>query len=481
MSSAPPRERRSSGSRGTCGRAPSRTGTPATATSARGRSSCAGPRACAGPTGSASSGSRPSSSPSSRARSTRCRAGAPSADRRAERGAGAGAPSADRRAERGGRRGRAAVVRPAEAPFRLQHFCPLAEPRSIIAPSMRARLPLITALLVGLLLAGAGAVYGYDRSRADLIADGVRIGGIDVGGLTPAQARVKLRRAVLDPLNRPVRVRAVGERFRLTPARARIAVDLDGSVAAALGRSRRGNMLGRTVRALSGGTVSADVPLDVHYSHRAVRQLVKRVGAAGDRDAVDASVDLEHASGTPTPSHEGRKLPARRLARDVRLQLLNTGARTLVRAHTRVGKPAVTVSDLEQKYPAVILVNRSAFQLTLYENLKPVKTYGIAVGQVGLETPAGLYNVENKAVDPDWHVPNSAWAGDLAGTVVPGTDPSNPIKARWMGIYAGAGIHGTDAIDSIGTAASHGCIRMTIPDVVELYDQVPVGAPVYIS
>ena len=50
-----------------------------------------------------------------------------------------------------------------------------------------------------------------------------------------------------------------------------------------------------------------------------------------------------------------------------------------------------------------------------------------------------------------------------------------------MGIYAGAGIHGTDAAGSIGTAASHGCIRMRIPEVIELYDQVPVGAPIYIA
>ena len=50
-----------------------------------------------------------------------------------------------------------------------------------------------------------------------------------------------------------------------------------------------------------------------------------------------------------------------------------------------------------------------------------------------------------------------------------------------MGIYDGAGIHGTDAIGSLGTAASHGCIRMAIPDVVDLYDEVPVAAPVYIA
>ena len=49
-----------------------------------------------------------------------------------------------------------------------------------------------------------------------------------------------------------------------------------------------------------------------------------------------------------------------------------------------------------------------------------------------------------------------------------------------MGIYDGAGIHGTDAVNSIGTNASHGCVRMRIPDVEELYYQVKVGTPVYI-
>ena len=50
-----------------------------------------------------------------------------------------------------------------------------------------------------------------------------------------------------------------------------------------------------------------------------------------------------------------------------------------------------------------------------------------------------------------------------------------------MGIYDGAGIHGTTARGSIGSAASHGCIRMLIEDVEELYDTVDVGTPVYIA
>ena len=127
------------------------------------------------------------------------------------------------------------------------------------------------------------------------------------------------------------------------------------------------------------------------------------------------------------------------------------------------------------------MVNRGGFELKHYRNLKLVKSYRIAVGQVGLETPAGLYHIQNKAVNPAWSVPNSDWAGSLAGQVIPGGTPQNPLKARWMGIYDGAGIHGTDQTGSLGTAASHGCIRMRIPEVIELYDQVPVGAPVYIA
>ena len=50
-----------------------------------------------------------------------------------------------------------------------------------------------------------------------------------------------------------------------------------------------------------------------------------------------------------------------------------------------------------------------------------------------------------------------------------------------MGIYNGAGIHGTTDIASLGSAASHGCVRMSIPDVIDLYDRVDVGTPIYIG
>jgi len=118
--------------------------------------------------------------------------------------------------------------------------------------------------------------------------------------------------------------------------------------------------------------------------------------------------------------------------------------------------------------------------LRFYQRLRLARTYRIAVGRQGLETPAGLYDVQSKQINPSWHVPQSSWAGDLAGKTIP-PGPQDPLKARWMGFNGGAGIHGTDDVGSLGTAASHGCIRMAIPDVVRLYRKVDVGTPVYVQ
>jgi lipoprotein-anchoring transpeptidase ErfK/SrfK len=346
---------------------------------------------------------------------------------------------------------------------------------------MRTRAAVIAAVVGLLALVGAGGVFAYDRAHAEEIGKGVTVGGVDVSGLTEEEARAKLRAAVLEPLKQPVVVRALGKRYRLPPARADVSVDIDGSVRAAMERSRAGNMLERAWRGIRGKPVGAELELDISYSKPAIKRLVERVSEAADKPAVDASVDLESGDVTPRASEDGRRLLAKRLKREVRRRLLDVGGEKTVRARTEVVKPEVTTDELAEKYPAILVVDRPSFKLTLYKDLKPVKTYGIAIGQVGLETPAGLYHIQNKAVDPAWSVPNSDWAGDLAGTVVPGGVPENPLKARWMGIYDGAGIHGTDATGSIGTAASHGCIRMLIPEVIELYDQVPVGAPIYIA
>jgi lipoprotein-anchoring transpeptidase ErfK/SrfK len=116
----------------------------------------------------------------------------------------------------------------------------------------------------------------------------------------------------------------------------------------------------------------------------------------------------------------------------------------------------------------------------LFKGLRVVRTYRVAVGAAGYETPAGLHRVQYKQLNPPWHAPNRPWAGELAGQTIPAGDPRNPLLAAFIALGGGVGFHGTGNLASIGTAASHGCIRMTIPDVLSLYRNVPVGTPVLV-
>lgn len=345
---------------------------------------------------------------------------------------------------------------------------------------MRQRTFIALAAAIALLLFGSVGVYAYDASRDDLIAEGVTVGGIDVGGMRAGKARATLERQLAEPARRALTVRVAGRRFTLSAERARIATDVEGMVQEALAMSRDGNLVARTFRALTGGEVDGRVEPRVSWSRTAVARLVRRIKRRVDRDPVDAQVKPTATGLDKAPHKDGLAVRGRELERRINAELADYGADRVVAGRTKVTRPDVTTEQLAARYPAYIIVNRSRFQLRFYRNLELVKIYRIAVGQVGLETPAGLYHVQNKAVDPAWHVPNSDWAGDLAGKVIP-PGPENPIKARWMGIYDGAGIHGTDAVSSLGTNASHGCIRMAIPDVKELYDRVEVQTPVFIA
>jgi hypothetical protein len=346
---------------------------------------------------------------------------------------------------------------------------------------MGKRAFIFAAVLVALLIGGVAAVYAYDSGREDLIAKGVTVAGINVGDMRRAEATSLLQRRLADRIERPIVVRYNGRRFRLSARQAQVHTDVGGMVAEAVDASRRDGILTRAWRGLTGGKVANAVELRMSYSDEAVRRLVARVKKNVNRSPVDAKISPSVGGLQRVASRTGVGLQDRDLLRRVKKAIGDPEARHLVQARTRIVQPKVSTEQLADQNPWYVIVNRPAFKLTVYERLRPKKTYPVAVGQVGLETPAGLYHVQNKAINPAWHVPNSDWAGDLAGKVIAGDDPENPIKARWLGIYNGAGIHGTDVTSSLGSAASHGCIRMAIPDVIEVYDSVPVGAPVYIA
>jgi lipoprotein-anchoring transpeptidase ErfK/SrfK len=339
----------------------------------------------------------------------------------------------------------------------------------------------IIAMAVALAVVLAAAAYLYDHARRDVIANGVRIAGVNVGGLQEAAARTKLQRELVTQLDRPVTVRSGLRTWRLDAQEANLRVDTANMVAQAVSASREGSIVTRTVRGLFGESVKRDIPLVVSYSHGAVRRLTAKVRAAVDRPPRDATVQPNASGLSAIPSQDGLTVDSASLGGRIDHALSAAAATRAVSVPVHRVRPAVTTGQLAARYPAYIVIDRASFRLRFYEHLKLAKTYEIAVGMEGLETPAGLYKIQWEQVNPPWYVPKKAWAGALAGTVVP-PGPADPLKARFMSFNGGAGIHGIDPSEysSIGHDASHGCVRMRIPDVIALYSRSPVGTPVYI-
>lgn len=331
-----------------------------------------------------------------------------------------------------------------------------------------------------LLVGGAVGAFAYDNSRKQQVANGVTVGGVDIGGLDQAEARALLHHQLVQPLTKPLKATFEGESYTLPGRKLKVHANINGMVDRALAASREGGLPGRLVRYVTGDSVDKQIEPEISYSQHAINRFVREVASKVDREPKDASVSPSGSSLNVVPGQSGRKVRDNQLTRELNAAVTDaTGTRT-VTAIVHSTKPEVSSDQVASEYPTFITLDRANFTLRFWQNLKLVKSYTVAVGQVGLETPAGLYHIQDKQVDPTWNVPNSAWAGSLAGQSIP-PGPSNPLKARWMGIFSGAGIHGTDETYSLGTAASHGCVRMAISDVIDLYDRVDVGTPIYIG
>ncbi len=132
-----------------------------------------------------------------------------------------------------------------------------------------------------------------------------------------------------------------------------------------------------------------------------------------------------------------------------------------------------SASSIEQPINLKIVISRR--QVILYRGKTQIKSYPIAVGRPGWETPTGNFQILNMTKDP-------AWMHPFTGESIPGGSPKNPLGRYWIGFWTNGtnwiGFHGTPDPESVGKAASHGCIRMYNKDVQELFAQVNIGTPV---
>jgi L,D-transpeptidase catalytic domain len=320
---------------------------------------------------------------------------------------------------------------------------------------------LIAALAVAMLATPVAAQT--PPTEPERIAIGVQVAGLDVGGLTVGEAARLLRTDLAPRVREAIDVRVARRTFRVDPRR--LGVRLDP------GASAR-----RALRAV----VPANVAPLIRLRRPAVRAFVldlrERVAVAPR----DATLRITLRRLVRRRSYSGRRLRERQLLLRIVKVVREPQRPRVVRGTRRRVEADVKWRGLERLYPTVVTVDRGGFRLRLFKRLRYDRSYPIAVGAAGYDTPAGLFSIISKQVDPAWHAPNRPWAGSYAGRTVPGGAPDNPLKARWLGVTGAVGIHGTAEPWSLGTRASHGCIRMLVEDVIDLYDRVPLGTPVLI-
>jgi lipoprotein-anchoring transpeptidase ErfK/SrfK len=135
--------------------------------------------------------------------------------------------------------------------------------------------------------------------------------------------------------------------------------------------------------------------------------------------------------------------------------------------------PAVISAKITQpRAKRRIVVSVPDKRLILVENDRVVKVYRVATGSAATPSPSGSYRVAQRVSDPTYYHP---------GKVIT-AGPENPLGPRWIGLDTqGYGIHGTNEPNSIGHAASHGCIRMRNVDVKDLFERVQEGDAVEIA
>lgn len=327
----------------------------------------------------------------------------------------------------------------------------------------RRLLPLLLAAFALVPAASAAA------QTPQIIAPGVKAGGVDLGGQTIPAAQALLDSALAPTFARPVDVQVGAQSFRLVPQTdAGFAFD-------SLTTAKRAYYAGRDKGP------NQEVDLALKFSVRSLRSWAADVDKQTSRKPKDATARITVRRIVVTKGRVGKTINERSLANRLAATLRDPARARVLRARLNDDKPAVGYAELRKKYGTVLTVDRNTFKLRVFKRLKLSKTYGIALGAAGNDTPPGLFNIQSKQVNPAWHVPNSDWAGDLQGQTIPGGAPNNPLKARWLGVNGAVGIHGTAEEWSIGSRASHGCIRMRVRDVVDLFPRVPMGTPVLIK
>jgi lipoprotein-anchoring transpeptidase ErfK/SrfK len=351
--------------------------------------------------------------------------------------------------------------------------------RGVHAPARRHRAIVIVTVVAGVVVLAVGgaaySAYRYERSHADRILPGVTIAGVDVGGMTRSEAVTAVREAAAITLSRPLKLRAEGHTWTVTLAELGRRSNAVGAVNRALGLSRSMGTFERFWHRFNDDPVDQQVDLSYSGDGR-VDAVLGRIARRVAVKPVSADITYDDGAVRFVKPEPGRALDVAQARAKVRAALSAAGA-----SHVTLPVDKVTPKVTTENMPRTIVVRVDENKLYLYEGFDVIGSWSVATAMPGWITPQGDWNLYRKAVNPTWYNPAlDSWGADLPA-VVPG-GPTAPMGTRALYITAPGliRIHGTPADSSIGTYASHGCIRMHNWEVEELYPMVDVGTRVIV-
>jgi lipoprotein-anchoring transpeptidase ErfK/SrfK len=308
---------------------------------------------------------------------------------------------------------------------------------------------------------------------------GVTVAGTDLSGMDETQARTAIESAVSAPLLRPVTVVADERDFVFDP-KGSVSIDVDGMLDEAFAPRRNASYLARLQHDVAGASLSADVEPRFTVDQTKLDEWIAGVAEQIDRPAIDANRSVVDNKIKIRKSKSGRRTElieaAVALSEAFSTERALAEENRVVTVPVQVLKPKISTTKLGK----AIVVSLSQRRVRLYDGEKLEVTYRCAIGTPSHPTPQGEFEVVQKRYMPTWVNPApNGWGASMPKRIAPG--PSNPLGTRALNLSAsGIRFHGTTNIGSIGTAASHGCMRMRRGDIEDFYPRVEVGTKVYI-
>ncbi|HEX9093401.1 MAG TPA: L,D-transpeptidase family protein [Coriobacteriia bacterium] len=340
---------------------------------------------------------------------------------------------------------------------------------------------IISRILVSLLVVVSTAVAGAlvwaladDYARREVMPRGASVDGVSIQEMDRAAATSEVESRVKGTLLSPATVRFKDRSFDLDPA-GFARVDVEGMVSEALAPKREATLVDRVLERIGSGTLGREVARKMRVDEQGLGSWIAEVDRKVYTAAVNATLSVEATGLRVIP-----EIPGYRVATT---EAVPAVSKALLAGEKNIALPVRTIDATvtAAKFGKMILVKISQRRLYLYDGPALVKTYSIAVGTGGHPTPKGWWKIVNKRYMPSWSNPApTGWGAGMPPYIAPG--PSNPLGTRALDLNAsGIRIHGTTKNSSIGTAASHGCMRMHRWDIENLFPQVPVGTPVIIT